>query len=108
MSFILSFSAGLNVWLGADSLLGTAALTGMVDPPATAALVTSLVAAGKLPTTAARWPILAGLTTNTVIKGMVAFHTGGPRFAMRIVPGLVLMVAALGSGVMISEILAAG
>ena len=108
VSFILSLSAGLNVWLGAGSLLGTAALTGMVDPHATAASIASLVAAGKLPASAAQWPILAGLTTNTVIKGIVAFHAGGPRFAMRIVPGLVLMVAALGSGVMISEILAAG
>lgn len=38
---------------------------------------------------------------------MVAFPAGGPRFAMRIVPGLVLMIAALGLGVMIKEILAA-
>lgn len=108
VSFILVLSAALNVWLGAPSMLGAAALTGMVDPHATAASIASLVAAGKLPTAAAHWPILAALTSNSIIKAIVAFNAGGMRFAIRIVPGLVLMVAALWSGVLIAQILAAG
>jgi hypothetical protein len=39
-------------------------------------------------------PILAGLTTNTISKIVFASTAGGRRFALRVTPGLVLVVAA--------------
>ena len=39
-------------------------------------------------------PILAGLTTNTLTKMVVAISTGGRRFALQIIPGLILVVLA--------------
>lgn len=96
---VLVVSAGLSAWLGARGTLLAAAATGLVDAHATAASVASLVAAGKLPLDAALWPILAGLSTNSLMKAVVAFHAGGATYAARIVPGLVLMIAAVGLGV---------
>jgi hypothetical protein len=52
------------------------------------------MAAGKIEATQAMVPILLGLTTNAVTKAVVAFQAGGPAYANKIVPGLVLMVSA--------------
>ena len=54
----------------------------------------SLVAAGKFTPKEAVLPILAGLTTNTVSKIAVAISSGGRRYAMQIIPGLVIVIAA--------------
>ncbi|HYW56666.1 MAG TPA: DUF4010 domain-containing protein [Polaromonas sp.] len=96
---VLVVSAGLNAWLGVHGTLLAAAATGLVDAHATAASAAALVAAGKLPLDAAVWPILIGLSTNALMKAVVAFHGGGAAYAARIVPGLVLMTAAVWLGV---------
>lgn len=96
---VLVVSAALSAWMGERGTLLAAAVTGLVDAHATAASVASLVAAGKLPPDAALWPILAGLSTNALMKAVVAFHAGGAAYAARIVPGLVLVIAAVWLGV---------
>lgn len=78
-------------------LLG-AALTGLADAHATAASAASLMAANKISSAQAVGPILIGLTTNTLMKAVVAFRSGGIHYATRIVPGLVLMTAAVWLG----------
>jgi len=98
VSVVLVVSAALNAWLGERGTLLAAAVTGLVDAHATAASVASLAAAGKLPMEAALWPILAGLSTNSLMKAVVAFHAGGVAYAARIVPGLVLVIAAIWLG----------
>lgn len=98
VSTVLLLSAGLSAWLGTRGTLLAAALTGLVDAHATAASVASLVVANRLPVEAALWPILAGLATNTLAKVLVAFSAGGLRYAARIVPGLVMVMAAVWLG----------
>jgi uncharacterized membrane protein (DUF4010 family) len=98
VSAVLLLSAGLSAWLGTRGTLLAAALTGLVDTHATAASVASLVVAHKLSVNAALWPILAGLTTNTLMKVLVAFSAGGVRYAARIVPGLALVIVAVWLG----------
>jgi uncharacterized membrane protein (DUF4010 family) len=95
VSLILLLSAGLNAWLGARGMIFGAALTGLADAHATAASAASLMAAGKISSAQAVGPILIGLTTNTLMKAVVAFKSGGIHYATRIVPGLVLMIAAV-------------
>jgi len=56
--------------------------------------VASLVAAGKFTAREAVLPILAGLTTNTVSKTAFAISSGGRRYAMQIIPGLVIVIGA--------------
>lgn len=99
VSVVLVVSAALSAWLGARGTLLAAGVTGLVDAHATAASVASLVTAGKLPLDAALWPIIAGLSTNSLMKAAVAFHAGGSAYAARIVPGLVLVIAAVWLGV---------
>ncbi len=98
VSLILLLSAGLNAWLGGRGMLLGAALTGLADTHATAASAASLMAANKISSAQAVASILIGLTTNTVMKAVVAFKSGGVNYAMRIVPGLVLMMAAVWLG----------
>jgi uncharacterized membrane protein (DUF4010 family) len=78
-------------------LLG-AALTGMVDAHATAASTALLMAANKISINQAVVPILVGLTTNTLMKAVVAFKSRGARYATRIVSGLALMLIAVWLG----------
>lgn len=99
VSVVLVVSAALSAWLGTRGTLLAAGVTGLVDAHATAASVASLVQAGKLPLDAALWPIVAGLSTNSLMKAAVAFHAGGAAYAGRIVPGLVLVITAVWLGV---------
>ena len=96
---VLLLSAALSSWLGERGTLLGAAATGLVDAHATAASVASLAAVNKLPVDVALWSVLAGLSTNSLMKAVVAFHAGGAAFAARIVPGLVLVIAAVWLGV---------
>ena len=96
---VLVVSAALNAWLGERGTLLTAAATGLVDAHATAASAASLAAANKLPPGVALWAILAGLSSNSLMKAVVAFHAGGAAYAARIVPGLVLVIGAVWLGV---------
>ena len=78
-------------------LLG-ALVSGLADAHATAASVASLVATQKITASAAVWPILAGLTTNSIMKAVVAFKANGTNYAMRIVPGLALVIGVIWLG----------
>jgi len=98
VSLILLVSAGLNAWLGAHGMFLGAVLTGLADAHATAASAASLMAANKISSAQAVGPILIGLTTNTLMKAVVAFKAGGAHYAARIVPGLALMTAAVWLG----------
>lgn len=98
VSAVLLLSAGLNTWLGSRGMLLGAALTGLADAHATAASVASLLAANKISTDQAVWAILLGLSTNTLMKAVAAFTSGGARYAARIVPGLVFMTIAVWLG----------
>ena len=95
---ILLVSAGLNNWFGTNAMLLGSALSGLADAHATAASAASLMAAGKISSAQAVTPILMGLTTNTLMKAVLAFKSGGSRYAWRIVPGLALMIAAVWLG----------
>ena len=72
---------------------------GTRDTHATAISIASLVSAGKLTLGSAVFPIVLGLTTNTLTKVVVAFAVGGYRFASRILPGLIAVVLAALLGV---------
>ena len=91
---MLLLSAALNAWLGKAGVLAAAAVAGFADTHSAAVSVASLVAAGKLTAQEAIVPILAGLTTNTVSKIAVAISSGGRRYAMQIIPGLVIVIGA--------------
>ena len=79
---------------GENGVIVAAAVAGFADTHSAAISVASLVASGKLTTSDALLPILAGLSTNTVSKDVLAATSGGRPFSFSVVPGLFLVVFA--------------
>ncbi|KQB12142.1 MgtC/SapB family protein [Rhodobacter capsulatus] len=94
LALVLVVSAGLQAQFGGSGVLLAALAAGLVDTHAAAISVATLVAAGKVAPADAVVPILAAVTSNTLSKILVAAVAGGRAFALRVVPGLVLIVLA--------------
>lgn len=98
LSVILVASAALQDRFGENGVIFAAAVAGFADTHSAAVSVASLVASGKLAASDALLPILAGLSTNTISKIILAATSGGPSFAARVTPGLVLVALAAWAG----------
>lgn len=94
LSIILMISAGLRQEFGDAGTIAGAALAGFVDAHAAAISIAALVASGFMSPNDAVLPILVGLSTNTLTKLIFAATSGGRAFALRVIPGLVLVAAA--------------
>jgi uncharacterized membrane protein (DUF4010 family) len=94
LAVVLVIAAGLQERFGGAGVLLAAAVAGLVDAQAAAISVATLVASGKVAPQDAVLPILAGLTSNTLSKIVMAATSGGWAFAIRVVPGLVLVALA--------------
>lgn len=98
LSIILIACAALQDWLGENGIILAAALAGFADTHSAAVSVASLVESGKLSASDALLPILAGLSTNTISKIIVAATSGGLLFAARVIPGLIFVALAAWAG----------
>jgi uncharacterized membrane protein (DUF4010 family) len=98
LSSVLVASAALREWFGEAGVILAAALAGLIDTHSAAISVASLVASEKMSAVDAVFPILAGLSTNTASKMIVAGISGGRSFALRVIPGLVIVVLAAWAG----------
>lgn len=98
---VLTIAAALNAWVGERGVLATATVSGLADAHAAGMAAASLVAAGRISQPLAVVAILAGLSANTLVKVMLAVASGGWPYARRIVPGLVLMIAAAWLGALL-------
>src|SRR5262245_43468053 len=87
-------SAAVYERLGERGLILSAGLAGFADTHAAAVAVAALTAAGKIPASSAVLPILAGLTTNTVTKMVLAVVSGDRTYAFEIIPGLLAVIGA--------------
>jgi uncharacterized membrane protein (DUF4010 family) len=94
VSGILVLSAGVNQWLGSTGLFLAAALAGFADTHSPAIAIASMAAAGKISPDQAVLPVLLAMTTNTVTKTVLAATAGSRRYALEVIPGLVLVIAA--------------
>jgi uncharacterized membrane protein (DUF4010 family) len=94
LSVILIASAALRQWFGERGIIAAAAIAGFVDTHSAAISVASLVASGKMDAADAVIPILASRSTNTISKIILACTSGGRSFAIRVVPGLILVIVA--------------
>jgi uncharacterized membrane protein (DUF4010 family) len=98
LSGILIASAALRDWFGETGAIAAAAVAGLIDTHSAAISIASLVASGKMNAADAVAPVLAGLSTNSVGKIIIAWTSGGHSFAIRVVPGLILVALAAWSG----------
>jgi len=95
-------AAALDAQFGRNGVIVGAALAGFADSHAPAVSVASLAASGKLDAHGSIISILAALTTNTVTKMALAITSGGKRFSLQIIPGLILVILGAWAGAMLS------
>jgi len=88
-------AAALNAWLGPRALVYGAAATGLVDAHSVVASVSALVGSGKLALADTSWAVLTALSTNTLTKAVIVVYTGSPGYRLRVLPGLILLMAAV-------------
>ncbi len=101
LSAILLASAALREWFGETGVIVAAAAAGFVDTHSAAIAIASLVASGKMSAVDAVFPILAGLSTNTISKIIFAWSGGGRSYALRLIPGLILVAGAAWAGALL-------
>jgi len=77
-------------------------LAGFADTHSAAVSVAALVEEKRIAAPLAVIPILAAITTNTISKMVFAVSAGGRSFALYVIPGLVLLVAAAWAGAFIA------
>lgn len=94
LSGILVVSAALRENFGEVGVIVGAALAGFADTHSPAVSIASLVASGKMSPADAVSPILSALSTNTISKVIVAWTSGGRSYALRLIPGLLLVISA--------------
>jgi len=98
LTAVLLASRAMNEWLGASGVAATAALAGLASVDPAAISVATLAGAGKITTTKAALPILIALTTNAITKAVLTITSGDLGFALRVIPGLVLVIMAAWTG----------
>jgi uncharacterized membrane protein (DUF4010 family) len=95
ISFIAAFLA--SRYGSGGGVLGIA-LAGFADTHAAAASAGNLAKTGSLTVGLGALAVLIAFATNTVTKAVVAWISGGPAFALRVIPGVVLMLVAAAAG----------
>jgi uncharacterized membrane protein (DUF4010 family) len=95
-------TAALNHWLGEVGVLIASLLAGLVDAHSSVASMSSLVHQGQSSLAQAQLAILLAVSTNTLSKSAVAIGAGGKAFAVLILPGLLLAIAAVWLGAWVS------
>jgi uncharacterized membrane protein (DUF4010 family) len=103
LAVIVVASAALREWFGTTGAIVAAAASGLADAHSATVSIASLVEAGKLTAADAVIPILAALSTNTFTKVFFAGTNGGRRFALSVIPGLILVATAAWIGMLISR-----
>ncbi len=102
----LAISTALTYWLGNRGVLLGTAVAGLADSHAAAISAASLASSGKIEVPLAAIAVLIGFSTNAVSKAVVAFSLGNRRFALQLLPGIVVMVLAAWAGWFVRSLLA--
>lgn len=85
-------------WLGAPGALMGAAVMGLADAHAASVSMATLLAGGRMAIAAAAIGVVLTLTTNMAVKVPAAFMTGGRAYGRQVTIGVLLLVAGLWVG----------
>ncbi|WP_037301838.1 MgtC/SapB family protein [Rubritepida flocculans] len=91
---IMLASTAVQQEFGLNAMIAAAALAGIVNTQSAAISVALMVGAGQIAPQEAVLPILAAISTNTGARVVLAVTLGRGGFAGRVVPGLILGLAA--------------
>lgn len=102
LAVVLLAAAAAQDWFGEAGVLVAASVAGFADTHSAAVSVASLVSDGRIKPPQTVIPVLAAFTTNTVTKMIFAVTAGGRLFALYVIPGLLLMLAAAWAGILVA------
>lgn len=88
----------LHKWLGEQGIWLAGALAGLSDAHAAGASMASLVSHGSIAAEAAIVPVMLGLTSNTLLRMVLAASAGSRAYALEVLPGLALGLLAAWAG----------
>lgn len=92
MTVVLAVSGWWASAFGSIGAVTSVAAAGLADVHAAAASVAALLHDGRLSTNVAQIGLVAAFATNTLSKLTAGFLVGGRRYALRIAPGLLIML----------------
>jgi uncharacterized membrane protein (DUF4010 family) len=87
---------------GQVGVMLTATLSGFADAHASTASIATLAKSGEISFDAIVAPVLIAISSNSISKCVLAWISGGRRFAAYVVPGQVLLTLAIWAGMWIS------
>lgn len=99
MTGITLLSSAMLSHFGQVGVMLTATFTGFADPHSSTASIASLAKAGLLPFSAIATPTVIAISSNSISKCLVAWVSGGRRFAAYVIPGQILLTLSLWGGV---------
>lgn len=98
MTAITLVSSAMLSQFGQVGVMLTATFSGFADAHASTASIAGLAKAGLLPVEAIVAPALIAISSNSLSKCVVAWVSGGRRFAAIVIPGQVLLTLAMWAG----------
>ncbi|WP_226501809.1 DUF4010 domain-containing protein [Pseudomonas sp. MWU16-30322] len=98
MTAITLVSSAMLSQFGQVGVMLTATFSGFADAHASTASIAGLAKAGLLPVEAIVGPALIAISSNSLSKCVVAWVSGGRRFAAIVIPGQVLLTLAMWAG----------
>lgn len=90
---VMLVAAWLRSVLGEGSVIWVLGVSGLVDVHAAAASAAQLESAASIASTQAEYGLLAAFGANSLLKCLMAWLKGGSAYALRVAPGIVLMLA---------------
>lgn len=97
---VLFVSAALNSWLGPRGAMAAAVIAALAELHAAVATLGNLYAREVLDPAQARWGLVALLAASTLAKSVVAWTAGGRAYGLRVMLGLLAMLAAAAASVL--------
>lgn len=88
-------------YFGEVGVMFTATFTGFADAHASTASIAGLAKSGHLPFEAIAVPVLIAISSNSVSKCIVAWVSGGRRFAAYVIPGQVWLTLGMWAGTLL-------
>ncbi|MNM94457.1 MgtC family protein [compost metagenome] len=98
---ITLLSSSLLYVFGHSGVLIAALISGLADAHATAASIASVVKSGQLPITDIALPSVTAMSSNTLAKCVLAWISGGPKFAAYVIIGQLVIIASMWVGLFI-------
>ncbi|VVM93363.1 hypothetical protein PS645_02900 [Pseudomonas fluorescens] len=99
MTGIAIISSSMLSHFGQVGVMLTATFSGFADAHASTASIATLAKSGQLSFDAVVAPVLIAISSNSISKCVVAWVSGGRRFAAWVIPGQVLMTLVMWAGI---------